>query len=99
MLPDKNQLNDELIENISGGENYYPIEIEQEESLQYRSDFEYQMIYNCPICGNPYWITKEHQSGYCPNCEPKILKTAIPAGDIKTTVPNIPEKDKLKKIH
>lgn len=91
MLPDKNELNDELMEQISGGLEYtdfangQPKEIEQ--------------YYRCKKCYAPYKAYKPSESGLCPNCEPGPLETSIPIGDIKTTVPDLSKMDKLVKIH
>ena len=46
-----------------------------------------------------YSAMTERMDGFCPNCEPKPIPKMAPVGDIKTTVPDLPNKDKLAKIN
>ena len=92
MSPVKNQLDDELIEQVCGGEDCDRI-VWQEETEGRLSN------YICPNCGRKYMAMKKRTDGYCPNCEPKPIPKIAPVGDIKTTVPDLPKKDKLIKIH
>lgn len=55
--------------------------------------------YICPTCGMTYFAAKQRTDGYCPNCESGPLKTEIPTGDMKTTIPGVSNKDKLVKMH
>ena len=60
-------------------------------------------------CGKMYSAMTERTDGFCPNCEPLaipkitpeplVIPKITPLGDIKTTVPDLPNKDKLVKIH
>lgn len=92
MLPDKNELNDELMEQISGGLEYTDFAESEfpNKTMQY---------FRCKKCYASYKAYKPSESGLCPNCEPGPLETSIPIGDIKTTVPDLSNMDKLVKIH
>ena len=95
MLPDKNELNDEIMEQINGGfgENLGGIGNEDDELLSANIN----RLYTCSYCGKMYSAMTQGTDGLCPNCEPGPLKTSIPAGKVKTTVPDLPKK--LVKIH
>lgn len=98
MLPDKNELNNEMIEQINGGfgEKLGGIgnEVYYEHPCKTPSNH-----YTCSNCGENYTAITERTDGFCPNCEPKPIPKIAPVGDIKTTVPDLPKKDKLIKIH
>lgn len=92
MLPDKNNLNDELIEQVSGGEDCDRI-VWQEETEGRLSN------YICPNCGRKYMAMKKRTDGYCLNCEPKLSATPIPTGDMQSTIPISSGNKKITKIH
>ncbi|MDY5652345.1 MAG: hypothetical protein SPK79_01315 [Erysipelotrichaceae bacterium] len=73
MLPDKNELNDELAGQISGGEEF--------------QDFHdgTVLFHGYTVGASDLKQTEE----LCPNCESVPLETSIPVGDIKTTVPDL----------
>ena len=92
MLPDKNELNDELIEQVGGGSSDLP-ELYGPASRE---------VYGLPdilavFLGHEdtYERTNEHSR----NREPEPISKIAPVGDLKTTVPDLPKKDKLAKIH
>ena len=107
MLPDKNELNDEIMEQINGGfgENLGGIGNEDDELLSANIN----RLYTCSYCGKMYSAMTERTDGFCPNCEPLaipkitpeplVIPKITPLGDIKATVPDLPNKDKLVKIH
>lgn len=92
MLPDKNELIDELVEQIGGGEKYIDFSDDEfpNKNMQY---------FRCKQCYGSYKAYKPSESGLCPNCELKPSKTAISTGDIKTAVPELSNNDRLVKIH
>ena len=98
MLPDKNELNNEMIEQINGGLGDRPKddgdEDDDETPLRYLNQLRI-----CSNCGSKYQAITQRTDGFCPNCEPKPFKTGVTIGDIKTTVPDLSNKDKLVKIH
>lgn len=92
MLPDKNELIDELVEQIGGGEVYIDFSDDEfpNKTMQY---------FRCKKCCGSYKAYKPSESSLCPNCELKPSKTAISTSDIKTTVPEPSNNDRLVKIH
>ena len=92
MLPDKKELNDELIEQVGGGSSDLP-ELHGPASREAygRSD----ILVVCLGPEDTYERTNEHSR----NREPEPISKIAPVGDMKTTVPNLPKKDKLAKIH
>ena len=92
MLPDKNKLNDELIEQVSGGEDCDRI-VWQEETEGRLSN------YTCPNCGRKYMAMKKRTDGYCLNCEPTLSGILIPADNIQSTIPTPSDDKKIIKIH
>ena len=96
MLPDENQLDDELIEQVGGGSLDIP---ELDEATSYETDSVSEILFVCPNCGYIYRAYEERTDGFCQNCEPGPLKTSISAREVKTTVPNLSNKDRLVKIH
>lgn len=73
MLLDKNELNDELAGQISGGEEF--------------QDFhDGTVLFHGYTVGTS---DLKQAVELCPNCEPGPLETSIPVGDIKTTVPDL----------
>ena len=92
MLADKNKLNDETIDQLSGGEDF--IDFSDGEILNKTMQY-----FRCKKCYGSYKAYIRSESGLCPNCEPKPFKTGVTIGDIKTTVPDLSNKDKLVKIH
>lgn len=102
MLPDKNELNDKSIKQINGG--LEDVGLIPPGSIDSSSDDLSKTAgipdnYFCPNCGKNYLAYEKRTDGYCPNCEPGSLKTEIPAGDIKTTIPIPSDKNKLIKVH
>ena len=92
MLPDKNELNDELIEQVGGGSSDLP------ELYGPASREAYGLPDILAVClghEDTYERTNEHSR----NREPEPMSKIAPAGDLKTTVPDLPKKDKLAKIH
>ena len=102
MLPDKNRLDDELIEQISGGlegDGLIPPGLIDCSSDYSSKTAEFLNFYLCPNCGRTYRAYEERTDGYCPACDPGPLKAEIPTGDIKTTIPIPSDKNKLIKEH
>ena len=92
MLPDKNELNDELIERVGGGS----LDIAKlDEATYHEADSLSDILAALP--GNE--DTHEHTNEHSRNREPEPISKIAPVGDMKTTVPNLPKKDKLAKIH
>lgn len=92
MLPDKNELNDELIEQVGGGSSDLP------ELYGPASREAYGLPDILAVClghEDTYERTNEHSR----NREPELMSKIAPVGDLKTTVPDLPKKDKLAKIH
>lgn len=105
MLPDKNELNNEITEQISGGGSCTrlrdPLQganpIQEASSMQ-----EVKMIhasalppagtmedfYNSRNSGNQDSVLEQCIGSNCSNCEPGLLKTEIPTGDMQTTIPS-----------
>lgn len=92
MLPDKNELNNELIEHVSGGEDCDRI-VWQEETEGRLSN------YICPNCGRKYMTMKKRTDGYCLNCEPMLSGIPIPTDGIQSTMPISSVDKKIIKIH
>ena len=92
MLPDKNELNDELIEQVGGGSLDIP---KLGEATYHEADSLSDILAALP--GNE--DTHEHTNEHSRNREPEPISKITPVGDMKTTVPNLPKKDKLAKIH
>lgn len=101
MLPDKNELNDDLIEQISGGliNDTLTIPDSGENTSEDTASYVVEKLFICSHCGKKYSANKKRTDGYCPKCESGPLKMEIPTGDMKTTVPGISDKDGLVKIH
>ena len=111
MLPDKNELNNEIIEQISGGGSCTrlldPIQgtnPTQEEEIKHATalpsagtmESSYVPLYS----GKQYPVTEQHTDSQSSKCETQIMPKIAPVGgDLKTNVPNISDKDKLVKIH
>ena len=92
MLPDENQLDDELIEQIGGGS----LDIPKLGEATYReADSLSDVLAALP--GNE--DTHEHTNEHSRNCEPEPIQKIAPVGDLKTTVPNLPKKEGKAKIH
>ena len=111
MLPDKNELNNEIIEQISGGGSCTRLldpsqganptqeaEIKPATALPSAGTMEssYVPLYS----GKQHPVTEQHAKSQSSKCETQIMPKVAPiGGDLKTTVPNISDKDKLVKIH
>ena len=97
MLPDKNQLDDELIEQVGGGSSGLP-ELHGPE-LHGPASREADTISDvlAVLLGNE--DTHERTNEHSRNREPEPISKIAPAGDLKTTVPDLPKKNKLAKIH
>ena len=97
MLPDKNELNDELIEQVGGGSSGLP-ELhgpELHEPASREADTISDVL--AVLLGNE--DTHERTNEHSRNREPEPISKIAPVGDLKTTVPDLPKKDKLAKIH
>ena len=96
MLPDKNELNDETIKQISGGfgEKLKGISDKDDEELTFHP---ISHPFTCSNCGSMYSAITRRTDGFCPNCEPKPIPKIAPVGDLKTTVSDLPNKN--IKIH
>ena len=92
MLPDKNQLDDELIEQVGGGSLDVP---ELSEANSHEAASLSDILAALPGNEDTHERTNEHSR----NREPEPISKIAPAGDLKTTVPDLPKKDKLAKIH
>ena len=96
MLPDKNELNDELIEQISGGGSY-PQLLDPLQGVNPTQKEEIKQARALPSTGTTEGSCASLDSGK------QYLgieqRTALVGGDLKTTVPNVSDKDKLVKIH
>ena len=97
MLHDKNELNDELIEQVGGGSSGLP-ELHGPE-LHGPASREADTISDvlAVLLGNE--DTHERTNEHSRNREPEPISKIAPVGDLKTTVPDLPKKDKLAKIH
>ena len=90
MLPDKNQLDDELIEQVGGGSLDVP---ELDEGNSHEADSLSDILAALP--GNE--DTHEHTNEHSRNCESEPIQKIAPVDDLKTTVPGLPNKN--IKIH
>ena len=91
MLPNKNQLDDELIEQVGGG-----LEIpELDEANSHEADSLSDIL--AVLSGNEdtHECTNEHSR----NREPEPISKIVPVGNLKTTVSNFPKKEGKTKIH
>ena len=92
MLPEKNELNDELIEQVGGDSLDIP---KLEEATYHEADSLSDILAALPGNEDTYERTNEHSR----NREPEPISKIAPASDLKTTVPDLPKKDKMAKIH
>ena len=97
MLPDKNQLDDELIEQVGGGSSGLP-ELHGPE-LHGPASREADTISDVLAVLLGHEDTYERTNEHSRNREPEPISKIAPVGDLKTTVPDLPKKDKLAKIH
>ena len=95
MLPDKNELNDELIEQISGGNDYQEKIGQKEDATLFKGAV---FHYICLTCGMTYFAAKQRTDGFCPNCESKRLEVSITTSNMKTTISDLSNKEKLFKL-
>ena len=111
MLPDKNELNNEIIEQISGGgsctrllDPLQGVNPTQEEEIKPATalpsagtmESSYVPLYS----GKQYPVTEQHTDRQSSKCETQIMPKVAPVGgDLKTAVPNVSDKNKLVKIH
>ena len=97
MLPDKNQLDDELIEQVGGGSSDIP-ELHGPE-LHGPASREADTISDvlAVLLGNE--DTHERTNEHSRNRESEPISKIAPVGDLKTTVPDPPKKDGKVKIH
>lgn len=104
MLPDKNELNNEIIEQISGGGSYpqlldplqgvnptQEVEITPARAVPSASTMESSCV---PLSSGKQSLVTEQRTDSKTQIIPKIIPVD---GDLKTTVPDI--LDKLVKIH
>ena len=92
MLPNNNQLDYELIEQVGGGSSDLP-ELDEPASCKTASISDILAV--CLENQDTYERTNE----LCRNCEPNPIPKIDPVDDIKTTIPDLPKKNKLVKIH
>ena len=92
MLPEKNELNDELIEQVGGGSLDIP---KLDEATYHEADSLLDIIADSLENEDTHERTNEHSR----NHELEPISKITPVGDLKTTVPDLPKKDKLAKIH
>ena len=91
MLPDKNELNDEMTDQINGGLEDVglikpgTIDCSSDDSSKTARTPNY---YRCPNCARTYRAYEERTDGRCPNCEPKPLEVSIPTDNMQTTIPS-----------
>ena len=92
MLPDTNELNDELIEQVGGGSSDIP-ELHGPASREADTISDVLAV----LLGNE--DTHERTNEHSRNREPEPISKIAPASDLKTTVPDLPKKDGKVKIH
>ena len=92
MLPDKNELNDELIEQVGGGSSDIP-ELHGPASREADTISDVLAV----LLGNE--DTHERTNEHSRNREPEPISKIAPVGNLKTTVPDLPKKDGKVKIH
>ena len=111
MLPDKNELNNEIIEQISGGGSCTRL-LDPSQGANPTQEAEIKpataqslagmMESSCvPLhSGKQYPVTEQHTDRQSSKCETQIMPKVAPVGgDLKTAVPNVSDKNKLVKIH
>ena len=86
MLPDKNNLNDETIEQINGGEGIHTSDNTDNSEIK-QEWYNFSSDFICPSCGKTFEKDRQRPSGYCSYCDPQTIEKMAPIGDIKTTVP------------
>lgn len=111
MLPDKNELNKEVIDRVTGGGGYTRLrdplqginptqEVEITPARVMPSAGTMESSYVPLYSGKQYPVTEQHTDSQSSNCETQIMPKVAPVGgDLKNTVPDISDKDKLVKIH
>lgn len=111
MLPDKNELNGESIEQINGGGGYTRLrdplqginptqEVEITPARAIPSAGTMESSYVPLYSGKQYLVTEQHTDSQSSKCETQIMPKMVPVGgDLKTAVPNVSDKNKLVKIH
>lgn len=83
MLPDKNELKEKKIEQVNGGQ-------------------EFQDFHDDTVLFHGYTTGTsdlKQTEDLCQNCESQIIVKISPVGDIKTSIPDLPDKKKLIKVH
>ena len=98
MLPDKNKLNDETIEQINGGEGIHASDNTDDSEIK-QEWYNFSSDFICPSCGKTFEKDRQRPSGYCSYCDPQTIEKIAPIGGIKTTVPISSDKKKLKKVN
>lgn len=111
MLPDKDELNNEIIEQISGGGSYTRIrdplrrinptqEVEITPARAMSSAGTMESSYIPLYSGKQHPVTEQHTDSQSSKCETQIMPKIAPVGgDLKTAVPDISDMDRLIKIH
>lgn len=116
MLPDKDELNNEIIEQISGGGGYTrlrdpiqaanptqeadPMQEVAVHAIALPSAGTMKDFYISQNSGKQYPVIEQRTDSYGSNCDSQITPKIAPVGgDLKATVPNISDKDRLIKIH
>ena len=97
MLPDKNELNDELIKQINGGEGIHTSD-NTDDSETKQECYNFSSDFICPSCGKTFEKDRQRPSGYCSYCDPQTIEKIAPVGDIKITIPELSNKNKLFKL-
>lgn len=101
MLPDKNELNNEITERISGGGSYTRLRDPLQGANPTQEADPMQEVAVHAIALPSAGTTK---GSYIPLSSGKQhlvieQRTSLVGDDLKTTVPDLPNKDKLVKIH
>lgn len=111
MLPDKNELNNEIIEQISGGGSSIRI-LDPLQGVNPTQEVEIKpataqslagmMESSCvPLhSGKQFPVTEQHTDSQSSKYETQIIPKIAPVGgDLKTAIPSTSNKDGLVKIH
>lgn len=92
MLPNKNQLDDELIEQVGGGSLDIP---KLDEATYHEADSLLDIIADSLENEDTHERTNELSR----NCKPEPIQKIAPVGNLETTVPNLLKKEGKVKIH
>ena len=92
MLPNKNRLADELIEQVGGGSLDIP---KLDEATYHEADSLSDVLATLPGNEDTHERTNEHSRNY----ELEPIQKIAPVSDLKTTVLNLPKKERKIKMH